>query len=120
MLKLLTKFTGRSFAVLLKDGSCRVYNTDNGKLLFNLQHPQTEHEWTAITWNQLQFSDVILSLLPFKNVIKLDTVKHIPKLPSIQGPASEYVFTFNKQNVIANFFFFLEIAILFKELLWKK
>jgi hypothetical protein len=89
MFRIIDEFAGRAFVLLLKDGSCRVYNADNGKLLFNLQQPQSEHEWTAITWNQLQFNTTVQGMLPFKTMLKLDPIKHIPKLPSIQGPASE-------------------------------
>lgn len=102
IVRIVDEFAGRAFALLLKDGSCRVYNTDNGKLLFNLQQPQNEHEWTAIVWNQLQFKDTVQESLPFKTMLKLDPIKHIPKLPSIQGPASEYVYVFCTFLTIAN------------------
>lgn len=86
---IVTNWLGRSFALILQDGSCRVYNVNNGKLMYNVHPPRQDRAWTAITWGQLAMSEEALNSQPFKNIVKLDPLKHIPKLPMLQGSVPE-------------------------------
>lgn len=57
--------------------------------MYNVCHPQQDRIWTAISWGQLSISDENLKLQPFKNIVKLDPHKHIPKLAMLPGQAPE-------------------------------
>ena len=59
--------------------------------MYNVPLPKENHTWTAITWSQLRISEEAFKSQPFKSIVKYDPLKHLPKLPALQGTASEYV-----------------------------
>lgn len=74
--------TGRMLALTLRDGSCKVYSSNTGKLMVVIKFPSSNKtfDWTSILWTTYKLPTTLTQDSPFRRLGFSTILKSLPKL----------------------------------------